>query len=49
MSLDIKTYVLLDVETTGLMKENPKITELSLIAVQSDDLPGKVFFGFDIK
>ncbi len=43
----IKTFVYFDVETTGLMKagdqgEEPKITEFSLIAVKSDDLPGNI-------
>ena len=42
----IKTFVYFDVETTGRMKAgdqvSPKITEFSLIAVKSDDLPGNI-------
>lgn len=38
MSENIRTLVYFDCETTGLMKEDPKMTELSFVAVGLDDL-----------
>jgi len=39
--IEIKTYVYFDLESTGLMKTNPKITELTFIAVSPMDLSGE--------
>ena len=39
--IKIKTFVYFDLESTGLMKTEPKITELSFIAVSPTDLSGE--------
>ena len=39
--IDIETFVYFDLESTGLMKTRPKITELSCIAVSQKGLSGK--------
>ena len=38
--IDIETFVYFDLESTGLMKTRPKITELSCIAVSQMGLSG---------
>ncbi|CAF1593694.1 unnamed protein product, partial [Adineta steineri] len=35
-----KTFVIIDLETTGLIYDEPKITELAMIAVNIETLEG---------
>ena len=38
--IEIKTFVYFDLESTGLLKTNPKITELSCVALSPIELEG---------
>jgi len=36
--MKIQTFIFLDLETTGLIGDNPKITEIALIAVKRESI-----------